>query len=225
MSIESEVQTLEPGALVDLFELDASQITGDPNDHLRFHGYLQVGAITWQGVQYEAWPIDAEGFELTPDKPPHPTITVANVDGSISALCVQYEDLVGARMVRHRTLGKYLDGQPEADPAQELPQEVWFVERKIAEGPTAVQFELASAFDFGKVMLPRRKIIANVCQWKYRSAECGYTGPPVADEFGNPTSDPTKDKCGKRLSDCKLRFGAKAELPFGSFPAARLSKR
>jgi hypothetical protein len=35
------------------------------------------------------------------------------------------------------------------------------------------------------VVLPRRQIIANVCQWKYRGAECGYTGPPVADANDN----------------------------------------
>jgi len=27
-----------------------------------------------------------------------------------------------------------------------------------------------------------------------------------------------EDKCGKRLSSCRIRFGATAELPFGGFP-------
>jgi hypothetical protein len=35
------------------------------------------------------------------------------------------------------------------------------------------------------VMLPRRQVIANVCQWVYRGGECGYTGPPVADADDN----------------------------------------
>jgi lambda family phage minor tail protein L len=34
---------------------------------------------------------------------------VGNVDGSITALCLSYQDLVGAVLTRHRTLGKYLD--------------------------------------------------------------------------------------------------------------------
>ncbi len=25
-------------------------------------------------------------------------------------------------------------------------------------------------------LIPKRQIIANICQWKYRSTECGYTG-------------------------------------------------
>jgi phage-related protein len=28
--------------------------------------------------------------------------------------------------------------------------------------------------------------------------------------------------CGKRVESCKLRFGATAELPFGSYPGAGL---
>ena len=35
--------------------------------------------------------------------------------------------------------------------------------------------------------------------------ECGYHGPAVADEYDQPTSDITKDKCSKCLSGCKFR--------------------
>ncbi|WP_374760649.1 hypothetical protein [Escherichia coli] len=33
--------------------------------------------------------------------------------------------------------------------------------------------------------------------WTYRGDECGYSGPAVADEYDQPTSDITKDKCSK----------------------------
>ena len=36
--------------------------------------------------------------------------------------------------------------------------------------------------------------------WTYRGDECGYHGPAVADEYDQPTSDITKDKCSKCLS-------------------------
>jgi hypothetical protein len=40
MTIYADIQSLEPGALVDLFELDARSITGGgAGDILRFHGY------------------------------------------------------------------------------------------------------------------------------------------------------------------------------------------
>lgn len=227
MTFKADVQTLEPGALVELFELDATGISGDL---LRFHAYTQVGSIWWQGNEYSPWPIEAEGFELQPSKPPSPMLTVANIDGSITAACLAFQDLVGAVVIRHRTLGKYLDAanfggtNATADPTQEMPPDRWFIERKAVETSTAIQFELSSALDFNNVQLPRRVIIAGQCPWTYRSAECGYTGGPVADANDVATSDPSLDVCGKRLSSCKLRFGANSPLPFGGFPAASLTR-
>lgn len=43
-SIYADVQSLEPGALVDLFELDGTSIGGSL---LRFHGYTQLATLTW----------------------------------------------------------------------------------------------------------------------------------------------------------------------------------
>ena len=50
-----------------------------------------------------------------------------------------------------------------------------------------------------------RTMLANTCTWTYRGDECGYHGPAVADEYDQPTSDITKDKCSKCLSGCKFR--------------------
>lgn len=71
-------------------------------------------------------------------------------------------------------------------------------------------------------MLPRRQCVQNVCPWQYRSAECGYTGGAVADKNDQATTDVAQDRCGKRLTSCRLRFGAFAELPFGGFPGCGL---
>lgn len=94
---------------------------------------------------------------MQPSKPPVPTLSVANIDGSISAACLQFQDLVGATVIRHRTLGKYLDAanfggtNPTADPSQELPQDRWYIERKASETNVMVKFELSSALDFNGV--------------------------------------------------------------------------
>lgn len=40
------------------------------------------------------------------------------------------------------------------------------------------------------------------------------------DRDGKPVADPIADKCGGKVSDCKLRFGATKPLHFGGFPAA-----
>lgn len=225
--ITADIQGLEPGARVALYELDASMIAGGAL--LRFHGYQQAGTIWWQGVEYTPWPIQAEGFAKTSEgQQPTPKLSVGNVDGSISALCITLDDLVGAKLTRHVTLGQYLDaanfqgGNPTADPAQEFPAEVWFVEQKTTETNEVVEFELKSALDFQELMLPRRQIIANLCSWRYRGAYCGYTGTAKFDANDQSVTDPALDVCSKRLSGCKARFGATAVLNFGGFPAAAL---
>jgi phage-related protein len=90
------------------------------------------------------------------------------------------------------------------DPTAEFPREVYYIDRKVIETRNAVEFELASAFDLSGIRAPKRQCIANICQWVYKSTECGYSG-------GLPT-------CLKTLTDCKAHFGALAELPFGSYP-------
>ena len=137
--VYADVQKLEAGDRVEVFDFDMRQITGNPSDILRFHGYLQVGDIIWQAQTYTGWPIHVEGFERTTDQQPVPTLSVGNVDGSITALCLAYQDLVGARLVRHKTFGKYLDaanfpeGNPTANPLAEFPPDIWFIERKSQE--------------------------------------------------------------------------------------------
>lgn len=220
MTLSSDVQRLEPGSVVTLYILDAEAIGAET---YRFHSH-DAAAISFQGQQYDPWPLEASGFEMSGSGNPSPKLRVGNVGGFITALCLQFDDLVGAKLTRKRTLAKYLDGSPEADPDEEFPPEIWFIEQKTGENAEAIEFELASAMDFQGVQLPRRQIIANYCPWRYRSAECGYTGPPVADEFDIITTDAARDKCGKRLQSCKLRFGENSELPFGGFPAAALTR-
>jgi lambda family phage minor tail protein L len=233
VTVNQEIQKLEPGALIELFELDAT-ILGVA-EVTRFHGMPDRNPIWWNGEEYSPWPIQAEGFDLTTDQPPTPKLAVGNINLSITALCLAYDDLVGAKLTRRRTLGKYLDAvnfpggvNADADPTQEMPQEIWYIERKSGETPEAVEFELASALDFNGVNLPRRKIIASRCMWisigGYRGPYCGYNGPAVAKADDTPTADLALDRCGGRVSSCKLRFGANNPLPFGGFPAAGLMR-
>ena len=111
-----------------------------------------------------------------------------------------------------------------ADPNARFPDERWFVDRKASETRDSVTFELASKFDLAGQKIPRRQIIANICQWQYRSSECSYAGSKYFDVNGNPVSTLAEDVCGKRLASCKLRFGENGDLPFGSYPGAGLSK-
>lgn len=222
--INQDVQGLEPGALIELFELDATEIGGGI---VRFQGKSD-NDIIWQATPYSPWPINAEGFARTTDQQPRPRLAVGNINGSISQLCLNFEDLVGAKLTRRRTFKKYLDaanfpeGNPTADPGEEFPPEIWFIERKSSETAQAVEFELSSALDIGGIKLPSRQIIQNHCSFEYRGPYCNYVGPPVADEFDMPTSNPALDRCGKRLGSCKLRLWPDGVLNFGGFSAAGL---
>ncbi|WP_333976377.1 phage minor tail protein L [Burkholderia cepacia] len=226
MSITTDIQQLEPGALIELFELDATAIGGQV---AYFHGHRQQGKIVWRAVAYSPWPITADGFERTSSgRQPVPTLKVGNLDGSISSLCLALADMVGAKVTRRRTLLKYLDavnfpsGNPSANPNEEMPPETWLIERKSREDNETVEFELSSPLDFDGEQLPRRQIIPNLCTWAYRGPECGYTGGPCADANDAPTTDPAKDRCSNSVRGCKLRFGANNPLPYGGFPAAGL---
>lgn len=106
MSISQDVQKLEPGSVIETFELDLTTLGGSI---MRFHRHLESGSIWWQGKEYSPYPIKTDGFALTNDKPPQPTLQVSNIKSLISSLCIQYGDLVGAKLTRHRTLLTYLD--------------------------------------------------------------------------------------------------------------------
>lgn len=226
--ITADAQQLEPGGRVTVYELDCSSFGAD---RLFFHAHLQTGVIWWQGQEYGPWPIAATGFERTSDQPPNPRLRVGNLDGRIGALCLLFDDLVGARIIRRQTLVKYLDaanfpeGNPMADPDEHFPDEVWFIERKPAEDFEAVEFELTTAIDLNGEQLPGRQT-TNLCgaviRGGYRGPYCGYNGPAVADFNDQPTSDPSRDQCSGLVRGCKLRFGENAELPYGGFPAAGL---
>lgn len=198
-----------------------------PDQTIRFHAGTNetLGTVVWKGFLYTPWPINASEF-ATPSQgsPARPKLQVGNFGGTISALCRQYEDLLGAKLMRRRTLVKYLDavnfaaGNPTANPAEEYPVETWIITRKASENSASIEFDLGSPLDLTGVKLPRRQVIAGTCLWAYRSGECGYPGGPVADYLNNPTSDPARDQCSRTMKGCKLRFGEFAELPFGGFP-------
>ena len=233
-SAYEDLAEISPSAIIELFELRLDATLHGSSDVYRFHAGANAavtGNIVFNGQTYERLPIQAEGFEYTnAGTLPRPTLTVSNLGSEITAIMLVVNattagnDLGGAEVRRIRTLKKYLDGESTADPNAQFPQEIWFVDRKANETRDFVSFELASKFDLAGQKIPRRQIVANVCQWKYRSAECSYTGSSYFDVNGKSVSTLAEDVCGKRVASCKLRFGDNGELPFGSFPGAGLTK-
>tara|TARA_Y100000361_G_scaffold102966_1_gene92730 strand:+ start:108 stop:683 length:576 start_codon:yes stop_codon:yes gene_type:complete len=171
----SALQSINPGAIIELFTLTLdSTLHGSSTVH-RFHNGSNMNAngnIVWAGNSYEKFPIQCEGFDFgSTGTLPRPTISVSNIFGTITALMQAANqttignDLNGTKLIRIRTLAKFLDavnfegntnpyGTP--DPTAEFPQEIYFLDRKITENRDFVQWEAISALDLVNVKLPKR---------------------------------------------------------------------
>jgi lambda family phage minor tail protein L len=189
MSIQQEVRNSWHDSIVELFELDLEPITEDASDKYYFTGdiFPDGTKIQWQGQIYEPFPISITGFETTTKGTvPQPELTVANVLGTLAAVTNAFDDLVGAKITRRRTLGKYLDNGTSPDSSEEFPEDIYYIERKTSETSLSISWQLASKIDLEGLQIPRRIVTQNYCVWKYRGTECGYGGAPVANERDGP---------------------------------------
>lgn len=187
--LATEIQKLEPSAMIELFVLDATALGGDV---FRFHSGTNnlISNVVWQGETYVRFPVQIQGFEFNGrGQFPRPKLRVANVYSTITQIILNFNDLLGAKVTRKRTMAKFLDAvnfagsvNPDADDTAEFPDDIYYVDRKSQENREVVEFELAASIDLAGVSLPRRQIIQNSCIWRYRGAECGYAGFPLWDQ-------------------------------------------
>lgn len=217
----SEALKLRQGAPIDLYTIDLNPI--GTNEVYRFCNFMTPDgeAIGFGANEFPYFPIVAEGFERnTQGKSPTPQLRVANVASTITLLLLQHNDLVGAKFTRQKTYEQYLNHGATPDSTMEFERSIWFIDRKVSESKIEVTLELSSALDLYGYQLPGRLIVADTCQWVYRSAECGYAGTSYFDASDNVVGSLAQDVCGKRYSSCEKRFGAKRPTPFGAFPGA-----
>ena len=182
MTIEADIQQGWHDAIVEMYDIDLTSITGDVDDIFYFTNQLKEDGtkVVWKTKTYEPLPILSTGYDRnTNGQIAQPTLTVANVLGTFTQVVRSYDDLVGGKVTRRRTLQKYLDGSPQADTLQEFPVDIFYIERKTQETALTITWQLGSVLDLEGVRLPRRVITQNLCLWKYRGSECGYTGAPV----------------------------------------------
>lgn len=187
--------------------------------------------IVWQGETFEPMALEVSGLERRSDgKASSPTFSMQNnisgIQGAVSAYCLQFSDFAGAKLKVITTLAKYLDpinfsnGNPTA--ASDAEEQLWYVEQKTSENAQAVTFELSNPIDFEGLRIPVRQI-SNYCNWSavgdYRGEECQYMGAAMFTEKDEPTDNPALDRCGGRLSSCRVRQN---QARFGGFPASAL---
>ena len=231
MSIQADLQSLNPGSVIDMFEVDATRYS---LGFLRYCAHVNFNNtdIVWRGDVYVRFPVIASGFEKSSKGVlPRPVVTIANVGGLLAPLFRSNNNLLGCKVTRRRTLVKYLDAanfvggvNPTADPNTFFPDEIFFIDRKAAETDEFISVELALAWDVTGVKLPLRQVIRDTCMWAYRGPDCSYTGAAVAKADDTPTAVLGEDKCSKRRSGCVLRFGVNGQLPASFYPAVGLLK-
>jgi len=218
----SDLQAIAPSSVIELFELELNDKQHGATDIYRFHAGSNLnanGELVWAGNTYLRYPVEAEGFEYTGKGTlPRPKLRVSNIMGTITALLLTLPSgIEGAKVTRIRTLARYIDavnfpgnvnpyGTPDSTVA--FPAEIYYIDRRSSETRDVVEFELASSFDLAGVRGPKRQCISSICQWEYRSAECGYTGTEYFDVDDQPVGTLGADVCGKRLSSCRARFEA-----------------
>lgn len=226
-SIQEQIQSLEPSAIIELFSLELTQAVNGVDSTFYYHaGTNELTAdVVFNGITYAAYPIEVEGFQMSAKGTlPRPLMRIANANSAISTLLVLYNPLQ-AKVTRIRTCKKFLDavnfesGNASADPTAKFEDEIWYIDRVATESPQVVEFELTSKLDLTNLALPKRQVLEH-CPWIYRGTECGYTGTACFDLNDKPTTA-ANDVCAKRYTSCTKRFPT-GKLPFGGFPGARL---
>ncbi len=217
----NECTRAEQSASVVLWEIDLTEVGGER--YFFCNEQNEKGEpVTWQGRQYQAYPIQGSGFELNgKGTSTRPTLTVSNLYGMVTGMAEDLQSLVGGTVVRRKVYARFLDavnfvnGNIEADPEQEVISR-WRIEQCSELSAASASFVLSTPTETDGAVFPGRIMLANTCTWTYRGDECGYSGPAVADEYDQPTSDITKDKCSKCLS--AVSFAITSATLAASFP-------
>jgi len=225
--LKTDIQLPAPGAKVELFILDATRLGGGINRMCS--SVKESQAIVWQGNIFTPTPITATGFEVAGGgKLPTPTVQLGDGFGLFRAMVRQYNDLVGAKFTRYVTFRKYLDGEPEANPNEHYPPDIFYIDRKSRQQGPIIEWQLAALMDQQGKSLPGRIVVKTNCDYVYRIfdaetvafdytvATCPYQDPVFFNEAGESCAQ-ADDACGHRLSDCVLRYGNR-QLPFRGFP-------
>ena len=177
-AVFSNLQSINPSAIIELFTLQLSTALHGANTIYRFHAGSNLnanGKIVWAGNEYLRFPIQATGFAFQKGQLPRPKIAISNATGLVSAILLTVNetttgnDLTGATVTRIRTLAKFIDAvnfadgtNATADNTAEFPQEVYSIDRKSTETRDIVEFELAAPTDLAGIRIPGRQATRSI---------------------------------------------------------------
>mgnify|MGYP003641163535 CR=1 FL=1 len=238
----SEAMSLEPSQLLEFYLI----YYGWPDDQSSVLAICpfqnNLGArIIWQNQEYISMPIQVEGFSAKGDNSlPRPKIKISNIDNIISKYLKAFNNLVGVKIVRKRTFAKFLDGanfeggqnpywdistqQSASSESSFLPDQTFYINRRVAETKDIVEFELSTVFELDNVYIPNRTVYSRYCTWVYRGHGCRYAGAPKTTSNSQPFTDsngtsvtPSTNK-GLWKSSTTYTLGQYAYLQIENFP-------
>lgn len=196
---------------------------------LRFTNSVRDPAtsVLLNGQTYLAREFVTNGLEVSAGGPqPRPTLNIDNIDGFFYPLVVANNDLLGATVTYREVHRQSLDDGTNPSTTEQISESEWRIFQMTDLSRDNINFTLATPLDvefapFGRQILP------SICPRTYRVPQstpdtflqrrCPYTGSNYFRRDGTTTTDWRQDDCGRRESDCLLRFAADDEIPFQGF--------
>ena len=235
--ISKDLQGLTQDNVVELYQFTlsdgtelyfTSNILGDST----VNATPDLSFVYFGGQKYIPLPIESDNFKWDGRSQfTRPKIRIGLGSLSIRSLFVgTNNDLLGVKIRIIKTFRNFLDNGEYGNPVDPVYyfNEVYHLERKSSFNKVFIEYELANSIDHESAKLPKRQALRNICTHRYRvykgyafdynKASCPYAGSNYFLVNGNSTTDPEKDQCGKKLSDCRKRFGDNSPLPIRSFP-------
>ncbi len=174
-----DLQKLDPGSeLVHLFELEYVKGTfmyfhsgvDDDLTTIQFRDYTNPSTIR----TYVALPAQFKGLDIKNDGAiARPELTIANAQTVFSDAIgtIDYQLLLGLKIIRRTTLKKYLHGESAAtNPPTEYPRAVYTMDRIKTRTKQAVTIECVAPFDLETIRLPGRNVLPDRCPFIYQGA-------------------------------------------------------
>ncbi len=145
----NECTRAEQSASVVLWEIDLTEVGGER--YFFCNEQNEKGEpVTWQGRQYQPYPIQGSGFELNgKGTSTRPTLTVSNLYGMVTGMAEDLQSLVGGTVVRRKVYARFLDavnfvnGNSDADPEQEVISR-WRIEQCSELSAVSASFVLST---------------------------------------------------------------------------------
>ncbi len=186
---EARKKSTQPIFLYTLYDYDGAS-------HNKYFA-AQDTDVVFDGVTYEKFPVTHDAItENVKGEIDTVKVQVSNVSRLIESYLQTY-DLRGLRLSVKQVWANLLD---DPDCFIEFSN---YIDSYVSNVKDVV-FSLMSKFDVLDVIVPGRVFLRNMCQWEFKSTECGYSGAET-------TCNKTRQRCKELVNG--PRFGGYPSVP------------